>query len=81
MTVVRFPKFNYFRTPVGIVAQTVFKMGDSTILFTRSQEHWACYNNHDRLNARSLLRSGQNVIAGAIRKPTIAIKRETLYPR
>ncbi len=75
-----------FRTPVGIVRQTVkaFKMGDSTFSLTRSQEHWSCYNNHDRLYARSLRCSRavyeQDVIAGAIRKPVIGTKKRDPIP-
>ncbi len=60
-------------------------------LLTRSQEHWACYKNHDRLYTRSLRRSRtvyeQNVIASAIRNPKVLFryiregtKKETLSP-
>ncbi len=66
------------------VSHTNSEMGDSTCLFTRSQEHWACYNNHDRLYARSLRRSRavyeQIVIAGAIRKPTIGTTKSDPIP-
>ncbi len=45
------------------------------ILLTRSQEHWAYNENHDRLYARSLWRSRavyeHNVIASAIRNPKV----------
>ncbi len=60
-------------------------------LLTRSQEHWTCYKNHDRLYIRSLRRSRavyeQNVIASAIRNPKVLFryiregtKKETLSP-
>ncbi len=49
-----------------------------TFLLTRSQEHWACYKNHDRFYTRSQLRSQavyeQNVIASATRNPKVLFR-------